>query len=327
MDEALVGDIRIQALERSPRDLPSGNQLYLLRDDLLPFSFGGNKVRIAREFVRDMYERGCDSLIMYGDKRSNLCRVLANLCHVHRIPCMMIATTEEEEASPSFNEAFVDMFDVEVIDCAKNGIAAAVDEAMERLEARGLRPYYIYGSRLGTGNEGVAARAYARVYQQICAWEQARDTKFDIVACPYGTGSTQGGLVAGSLAARDGREIVGISISSRPPERAQAVLEDAVKEWFAQEGLPLPSDYREHIHLECGYTLGGYGRYDDRVRDLIDEMLHEASVPLDPTYTGKALRGLLDYLTAQDIHDKQVLFVHTGGLPLFFDYMRERTNR
>ena len=327
MDKAFMADICIQALERPPIDLPSGNQLYLLRDDLLPFSFGGNKVRIAQEFVQNMYERGCDSLIMYGDRRSNLCRVLANLCHVRRIPCLMIATTEEQAASPSFNEALVNLFDVEVIECAKDGIAAAVDKAMQRFEVRGLKPYYIYGNRFGTGNEGVAARAYAGVYQQICAWEQTHGIQFDLIACPYGTGSTQGGLVAGSLKAHDQRKIVGISISSRPPERAHALLENAVREWFSHEGQPLPSDYRNHIHLECGYTLGGYGRSDERVRDLIDEVLQEASVPLDPTYTGKALRGLLDYLTAQDIHDKRILFVHTGGLPLFFDYMRERSNR
>ena len=30
------------------------NSIYVKRDDLLPFSFGGNKVRIALEFINDM---------------------------------------------------------------------------------------------------------------------------------------------------------------------------------------------------------------------------------------------------------------------------------
>ena len=34
------------------------NDLYIKRDDLIPFSFGGNKVRIAAEFIDDMAEQG-----------------------------------------------------------------------------------------------------------------------------------------------------------------------------------------------------------------------------------------------------------------------------
>ena len=30
------------------------NAFYLMREDLLPFSFGGNKVRIAQSFLEDM---------------------------------------------------------------------------------------------------------------------------------------------------------------------------------------------------------------------------------------------------------------------------------
>ena len=35
-----------------------GNNFYIKRDDLLPFSCGGNKVRIAHEFLEDMKAKG-----------------------------------------------------------------------------------------------------------------------------------------------------------------------------------------------------------------------------------------------------------------------------
>ena len=49
-----------------------GNNFYIKRDDLLPFSCGGNKVRIAREFLADMKAKSGNCLIMYGNSRSNL---------------------------------------------------------------------------------------------------------------------------------------------------------------------------------------------------------------------------------------------------------------
>ena len=73
----------IQKLE-FPND--RGVRLYCKREDLLPFSQGGNKVRIGRAFFRDMQEKNKDCMIIYGNSRSNLCRVLANLCCAEKIP-------------------------------------------------------------------------------------------------------------------------------------------------------------------------------------------------------------------------------------------------
>ena len=42
----------------------SGNQLYIMREDLLPFSLGGNKVRIANAFFEDMQKKGCDIMLI-----------------------------------------------------------------------------------------------------------------------------------------------------------------------------------------------------------------------------------------------------------------------
>ena len=72
------------------RDEASGNRIFIKREDLLPFSLGGNKVRIAEAFFEDMRQKGCDVLVGYGNVRSNLCRVLANRCFHEHIPCYII---------------------------------------------------------------------------------------------------------------------------------------------------------------------------------------------------------------------------------------------
>ncbi len=299
-----------------------GNRVFVKRDDLLPFSFGGNKVRIAREFLEDMRQTGCDALVMYGDLRSNLCRVLSDLCHEQGVPCLMVATDHEDgDEPPSFNESLVRRLGVEVVRCEPGAIAEGVDMAMELLRSRGFAPYYIYGNRYGTGNEGVGARAYERVYHEICLQEEQLGLRFDLIATPYGTGCTQGGLICGSLCKGDGRHIVGISISSRTPERARAVLEGTVSDWFERAELSLPDSWREHVNLQCSYNRGGYGKADEAVIGMIEFMLSENSIPTDPTYVGKALLGLVEYVREEAVTNSDILFVHTGGLPLFFDYL------
>lgn len=298
-----------------------GNRFYVKRDDLLPFSFGGNKVRIAREFLADMDARGCDALVMYGDLQSNLCRVLSDLCHELGVPALMVATSHGGEGPASFNERLVRRLGIEVIVCDGSSVADGVDEAMGRLRERGLKPYYIYGNRYGTGNEGVGARAYERAYREICDQEQELGLRFGLIATPYGTGCTQGGLICGSLRRGDDRRIVGISISSRAPERARVVLEDTVRDWFSREGLALPDSWEGHIELRCDFNRGGYGISDHDVEGMVEFILERNSVPTDPTYTAKALLGLTEYIRAQGVRDTDVLFLHTGGLPLFFDYL------
>lgn len=56
------------------------NCIYIKREDLLPFSFGGNKARIVQEFFEDMRKKNKNCLIGYGNARSNLCRIIANKC-------------------------------------------------------------------------------------------------------------------------------------------------------------------------------------------------------------------------------------------------------
>ena len=47
-------------------------------------------------------------------------------------------------------------------------------------------------------------------------------------------------------------------------------------------------------------------------------------IPLDPTYTGKAFSGMLDYMEKLMVRDKNILFIHTGGTPLYFDHLNTR---
>ena len=75
------------------------------------------------------------------------------------------------------------------------------------------------------------------------------------------------------------------------------------------------------INVEDAYLCDGYGTYNRQIEKTIHQQLTCNGMPLDPTYTGKAFWGMQDYLNRKCITGKKVLFIHTGGTPLFFDYM------
>ena len=176
-------------------------RLYCKREDLLPFSLGGNKVRIGRAFFRDMQEKNKDCMIIYGNSRSNLCRVLANLCCAEKIPCYMICSSEENEEQPieTNNSRLMKWLGAEVIPCRKTEIAQTVEQTMNRLTEEGYHPYYIFGDKFGTGNEGTPVQAYVDGYREILAWEKEQNISFSHIFAASGTGSTQCGLVSGKL--------------------------------------------------------------------------------------------------------------------------------
>lgn len=71
------------------------NNIYMKRDDLIPFSFGGNKVRIAYEYINGLKEKKCTCMVAYGNSRSNLCRAVANMCNIYNIDCYVISPIED----------------------------------------------------------------------------------------------------------------------------------------------------------------------------------------------------------------------------------------
>ena len=88
----------------------------------------------------------------------------------------------------------------------------------------------------------------------------------------------------------------------------------------------LPEGWEQELYLEMGYRQGGYGQYDERILQVIREEFCRNGLPLDPTYTGKAFWGMKQYIEEHQLQDCDVLFIHTGGTPLFYDCILNDTD-
>ena len=300
----------------------NGINLYIKRDDLLPFSFGGNKARIAQEFYLDMDAKQKNCMIGYGNARSNLSRALANMNSNRCGECHIISPSDDDGNRIMTNNSFmVHACGAKFHECSKQKVAETVEQVIQQCEEEGFRPYYIYGNKYGKGNESVPVRAYAKVYQEILEQEDDLGIQFDYIFLSTGTGMTQSGLLAGkTFAKRDVQKIVGISVA-RKSEQEIPVIKNYLDAYFEEVSEHFPETYPE-ILVDDNYLCGGYGKYTEEIEETIRLMFVENGIPLDPTYTGKGFYGMTQYLKKNKIENVNVLFIHTGGVPLFFDNMQ-----
>ncbi len=173
----------------------------------------------------------------------------------------------------------------------------------------GGNPYYIYGNEFGRGNEAVPVRAYAKAYAEI-------DEEYDYIFFPTGTGMTQAGLIAGKRERARKEKIIGISVA-RGKEQQTDTVQKYLTAYYASQGMPV--DVQDEITVIDDYIGEGYGSYDGEIAATIEKMYVGCGIPLDMTYTGKAFYGMLSYIKKEGIAGKKILFIHTGGTPLFFD--------
>ncbi len=284
-----------------------GNAFFLKREDLLPYSFGGNKARIGLEYMRDMAAKECNHMVAYGNARSNLCRVLSNLCAGAQIPITILSPADDDgQRREAYNEKLCRTFGAQVVPCLKTGVADSVDAVMESIRQKGKKPYYIYGDRFGKGNEAVPTAAYVPVYEEIHA-----QGDFDVIALACGTGMTLAGLLCGRKLHGGSERILGVSIA-RDAENACAHTLAYANAWqkdlLCAKDVEIIDDFRRT-----------YGDYGEDVENTIRTMMRQWGVPMDGTYVGKAYHGLREIAVREGWQNKKVLFIHTGGTPLFFD--------
>ena len=98
-------------------------------------------------------------------------------------------------------------------------------------------------------------------------------------------------------------------------------MSTALKEYF-DDRIEWSAVQDNTVFLD-DYISNGYGQSDLLIRETVFNVLEQYGIPLDETYTGKAFSGMIQQINSNKIQGKKILFIHTGGTPLFFDTLRE----
>lgn len=318
--ELALGPTPILKLDRLSRRL--GVELHVKRDDLTGLLESGNKVRKLEFLVGEALQQGADTLVACGALQSNGCRAVAAVAARLGLRAVLLVRGEPPVAYDG-NLLLGRLLGAEVRYCAEADFARA-GEIMEtmatEIRARGGRPYLIPES----GANEVGALGYLECAVELSEQINHGAPRFDAVVISAFTGGSQAGLLLGKRLAGLPGEIVGVPIA-RPAERVREhvvhTMGAAIRRWGFSIDMP------KTVHLLDGDPgADGLDATDADLAVLV-ELAREEGVLLDPVYTARGFRGLVETLSRDPkALGQRVCFIHTGGLFSLFPY-RERLSR
>jgi D-cysteine desulfhydrase family pyridoxal phosphate-dependent enzyme len=296
----------IEPMESLRLALGGGPRLFIKRDDAIPFGFGGNKVRklalVAARAVAD----GADTLITAGGVQSNHARATAAAAAKLGLRAVLVANGQAPERLTA-NALLDDLLGAEVVYVpSREDRAPMIQEVAERLRREGRRPFAIpIGASTPLGALGFVL-AVAELVDQM--------PPPDVIIHSTSSGGTQAGLVAGCRLLDLPTRVVGISADD-----TSASLQSTVRAIVSGIADLLDIDLTKlsrgtAIEVDDRFVGDGYGIPTDESRDALELTARSEAIFLDPTYTAKAMAGLIAYVRQQKFKENQtVLFWHTGG--------------
>ncbi len=319
------GPTPIEAVPRFAAAL-GGPKIYIKRDDLLGLSAGGNKTRKLEFLVADALAQGADTLITCGAVQSNHCRLTLAAAVKEGLKCRLVL---EERVPNSYkpdasgNNFLFRLLGVEKIKVVPGGsdMMKEMSGVGNEVAAEGRKAYIIPGG----GSNAVGATGYVACAEEILAQTFDKGIKIDRVVCASGSAGTHAGLVTGFYGNNSNIPVVGIDVS-RPKELQEKLVYELVQKTAARVGVKAEIT-RDAVLCFGDYVGSGYSIPTPEMAEAVRMLARTEGILLDPVYTGKAMAGLIDLSRKGFFRkDETILFVHTGGSPALYAYMKDLLN-
>jgi L-cysteate sulfo-lyase len=282
--------------------LGGGPRLLIKRDDAIAFGFGGNKIRKLAFVAADARDRGADTLVTAGGVQSNHARATAAVAAKLGMRAVLIANGAAQ-LRPSANALLDALLGAEVVYVAtRDDRDPKMREIAATLRGAGRHPYVIpIAASIPLGALGFV-RAVAELVEQI--------DPPDFIIHSTSSGGTQAGLVVGCRLLNLSTRVIGISADDSS-ESLRTQVADIVRGVFELLHVDA-TDFA--VEVDDTFVGDGYGIPTSASSEAIELAARTEAMFLDPTYTAKAMAGLIAYVRAQKFSgDQTVLFWHTGG--------------
>jgi D-cysteine desulfhydrase family pyridoxal phosphate-dependent enzyme len=292
-----------------------GPRILFKRDDLTGFGFGGNKVRGLEYCIAEALAREAGVIVTGAGAQSNHVRAAAAAARVAGLD--VVAVMHGSRPAEAHGNLFLDqLLDVETRftdDPDRELVDRKIDEVAEELDRAGRRPYIIPRG----GGVPLAALGYVECSRELGDQLAAIEVQPDWLVLATGACCTQAGLLVGAEIFSASYRILGFTVS-RPEEECRERISQ-----FARAAARL-TDRRielspEKIAVPDGFIGPGYGVPTAEGVETIRLVAHTEGIFLDPTYTAKAMAGLIDEIRSGRIREGEiVVFLHSGGEPGLF---------
>lgn len=293
----------------------SGPELWFKRDDLISFGFGGNKIRGLEVMLADALTKGADTLITGAGVQSNHVRATAATAAYAGLRCIAVYWGSQP-AQVDGNYRLTKLLNAEFRFTQSDdraSVDAMINAVAEVQRWNDVKPYAI--PRGGACAMGVLGHVLAvfELYRQCL--EQSLEP--DAIVLPVGSGGTYAGWIIGTKLLNLPWKIECFSVSREPEEVSLQVAQLATE---AAELLQLGLRFSAaDAPVHGGFIGDGYGIPSPEGAEAIKCVSRKEGVLLDPTYTGKAMAGLMHGIrNGQFDRYNRVIYIHTGGEPALF---------
>lgn len=311
-------------LEAAPRLGAEINtpRLFVKRDDCTGLAGGGNKTRKLEFLVGDALAKGADTLVTQGAVQSNHVRQTAAAAAKFGLGCEIILEQRTGSNAVDYNGSGNVLLD-RLLGAAIRTVAGGTDmnaelaKSADEVRARGGKPYVIPGG----GSNAIGALGYVDCAIELVRQADEQGLVIDRIVTATGSAGTHAGLVAGLAVIGANIPVLGIGVRA-PKETQEANVHKLAVETAAllgHEGRVT----REMTVANCDYVGAGYGLIDEAVIDALKLAARTEGLLIDPVYTGKAMKGLIDLGRKGTFGGETVVFLHTGGAQGLFGYHGE----
>ena len=265
-------------------------ELFIKRDDLIHPEISGNKLRKLFYNLKFCQDQNLKGIVTYGGAFSN--HLLATASAAKLAGIQAIGKVRGDELHSNSNEV------------------------LKRCHALGMQLEFLKRSEFSTqkhfsgileikGNSYLSIPEGGANLQGVLGCSelvQELPCDFDYYCIAQGTTTTSIGLA--------------LSIPKNSKLIVVPVLKgfDSKAEMKAIIGETKFDSIEEKLIVLDEFHFGGYAKTTDELLNFISEFNNQNGFEIEPVYTGKAMFALVHYLISNNIRNKKVLFVHTGGL-------------
>ncbi len=279
-------------------------QLFVKRDDLTGFALAGNKARQLEMLIGEARSCDADVIVTGGSVGSNFVAAAAAAATQAGLRCVLVIAGPPRSRAAHPNLAAALTWGAEVRftgDPHRGSVDALLPAVARELETTGAAVYLVpRGGANATGAVG-----YRLAADELAEQIDGRFPDPPVVVVATGSGGTQAGLVAGSVARGRPFRVAGASVSRPVDEVTERVLglarEVAVR---CDEPLASASDVYVVDARGPGHALPSAAGVA-----AAETALRTAGLVLDPVYTAKALAALPGL-----VGPAPAVFWYTGGI-------------
>ena len=292
-----------------------GPKIWIKRDDLTGFGFGGNKIRGLEFLLADALAKQTDTLVTGAGPQSNYVRATAAVA-AHAGLHMVAIYSGTPPPRIEGNYRLTRLLGAEIRftgDPDRASVDGAIEETARELRSLGRKPYLIPRG----GASVLGTLGYVQAVYELAEQCTAKGIMPDAIVLATGSCGTHAGLLAGVHLLHLPWRIEGFTVS-RPVDEVQSrvlSLAQAAVELLGFTSKIAPRD----VIVHGGFIGPGYGIPTPEGAEAIRLAARSEGIFLDPTYTGKAMAGFLAYTRARHFkREETILFIHTGGEPALF---------